>query len=150
MANNYFERFHEIVIAAEASAILDYVSNPNSWPEWIAASHEIDSANRPLVQGETFRERWVTRTGEALLEWRVTQFEPGRLWEARTQTPFTGEIVVRYEIEPATGGQRYRRRVINPARPKMPTEDMIRRMDEEAELCLTNIKNNVETRSRQK
>lgn len=39
-----FERSHEIVIDAPAGDILDYVSNPNSWPEWIAASHHIDSA----------------------------------------------------------------------------------------------------------
>lgn len=148
MANNYFERSHDIVIEADASAILDYVSNPNSWPEWIAASHEIVSPNRPLITGEKFRERWVTRTGEVQLEWQVTRFESGRLWEASTGTPFTGPIIVRYEIEPAAGGQRYRRRVINPARPKMPTDDMIRRMDEEADVCLKNIKTNVETRSR--
>jgi hypothetical protein len=35
----------------------------------------------------------------------------------------------------------------NPVRPKPPTEDMIRRMDEEAELCLVNIKGNVEARA---
>jgi hypothetical protein len=41
-----FERSHEIVIDAPAGDILDYVSNPNSWPEWIAASHHIDGTIR--------------------------------------------------------------------------------------------------------
>lgn len=44
-----FERSHEIVIDAPAGDILDYVSNPNIWPEWIAASHHIDSPPRPLA-----------------------------------------------------------------------------------------------------
>ena len=48
-----FECSHEILIAASAGDILDYVSNPNSWPEWIAASHHIDSPDRPLVAGDT-------------------------------------------------------------------------------------------------
>lgn len=144
-----FERFHEIVIDATGEQILDYVSNPNTWPEWIAASHEITAPNRPLAIGEIFRERWATRTGEATLNWTVTAREDGRLWEARTPTDFLGDIVVRYEIEPAPGGARghlYRRRVINPARPKPPTDDMVRRIDEEAAVSLANIKRHVEAR----
>ena len=139
-----FERFHDIVIDAPAANILDYVSNPNSWPKWIAATHAIDSPDRPLQAGETFHERWATRTGEASLGWRVTAREQPWLWEAQTHTSFIGTIIVRYEIEPTTGGQRFRRRLINPDRPKMPTEEMIRRTDEEAVICLRNIKQQVE------
>ena len=141
-----FERFHEITINAPAESILDYVSNPNSWPEWIASSHEISSANRPLQLGETFHERWATRTGEVRLDWRVTAREHPWLWEAQTHTSFTGTIIVRYEIETRANGHIYRRRLINPARPKPPTEEMIRRIDEEAELSLRNIKERVESR----
>lgn len=141
-----FERSHEIMIDAPAGAILDYVSNPNSWPEWIAASHHIDSPPRPLAAGERFSERWHTRTGEVLLEWLVTERDHPRLWVAETHTDFIGTIIVRYEIEPAAGGCRYRRTVINPARPKAPTEDMIRRIDEEAAASLQNIKRAVEAR----
>jgi len=36
-----FERSHEIFIDATPGVVLDYVSNPNSWPEWIYASHYI-------------------------------------------------------------------------------------------------------------
>ena len=141
-----FERSHEIVIDAPAGDILDYVSNPNSWPEWIAASHQIDSPPRPLAAGERFSERWHTRTGEVLLEWLVTEREHPRLWVAETRTDFIGTIIVRYEVEPAAGGCRDRRMVINPARPKAPTEDMIRRVDEEAAVSLQNIKRAVEAR----
>lgn len=141
-----FERSHEIVIDAPAGDILDYVSNPNSWPEWIAASHHIDSPPRPLAAGERFRERWHTRTGEVQLEWLVTERDHPRLWVAQTHTVFTGAIIVRYEVEPAAGGCRYRRTLINPARPKAMTEEMIRRVDEEAAASLQNIKRAVEAR----
>jgi len=141
-----FERSHEIVIDAPAGEVLDYVSNPNSWPEWIAASHHIDSPARPLAAGERFSERWHTRTGEVLLEWLVTERDHPRLWVAQTRTDFIGTIIVRYEVEPAAGGCRYRRTLINPARPKAPTADMIRRIDEEAAVSLQNIKRAVEAR----
>ena len=143
-----FERSHEIMIDAPAGDILDYVSNPNTWPEWIAASHYIDSPARPLEAGERFNERWRTRTGEALLDWLVTERDHPRLWVAETQTDFIGKIIVRYEVEASADGCRYRRTLINPARLKAPTEDMIRRIDEEAASCLKNIKNALERRRR--
>ena len=141
-----FERSHDILIAAPAGDILDYVSNPNTWPEWIAASHAITAPDRPLQAGDTFEERWHTRTGEVLLQWRVTRREHPRLWEAETNTTFIGPIVVRYEVEPEGNASRYRRIVINPARPKPPTDDMVRRVDEEAALALENIRRAVEAR----
>ena len=45
-----FERSHSILIDATPEKILDYVTNPNSWPEWIAASHHIESVDRPLTR----------------------------------------------------------------------------------------------------
>ena len=139
-----FERSHDILIAAAPGDVLDYVSNPNSWPEWIAASHEIRSPDRPLEAGDRFQERWHTRTGEVLLDWLVTRREHPRLWEAQTHTDFIGAIIVRYEVEPDSAGCRYRRTLINPARPRAPTDDMIRRIDEEAALSLDNIRRAVE------
>ena len=141
-----FERSHDIQINAAAGDILNYVSNPNTWPEWIAASHEITSPQKPLEAGETFVERWHTRTGEVLLNWRVTERDHPRLWVAETRTDFIGTIIVRYDVESLAQGCRYRRTLINPVRPKAPTEDMIRRIDEEAATSLLNIKNAVEKR----
>lgn len=142
-----FERSHDIVIAAPAATVLDYVGNPRSWPEWLAASHDIDSADRPLAAGDAFNEKWRTRKGEVTLAWTVTAAERGRLWIAETWAAFTGPIIVEYRCEPVDGGVRYTRRVINPARPKLPTPEMIARMDEEAAAGLANIKRIVEGRT---
>ncbi len=139
-----FERAHDILIEAKASDILDYVTNPNSWPEWIAASHHIDSPDRPLQKGDTFQERWHTRTGKVILDWVVTAREHPVSWTGETDTTFIGKIIVRYDIKELDNGCRFTRTVINPTRPKAPTEDMVRRVNEEAEISLRNIKSNVE------
>jgi hypothetical protein len=142
-----FERSHDIVIDAPPAAVLAYVSNPNSWPEWMPATHHIDAPDRPLAQGEQFFEKWATRQGEVALDWAVSQRSP-TVWEARTETAFTGPIIARYTVEAVPGGgARYTRTVINPARPKAPTPEMVQRMDDEAAVCLANIKRNVEARS---
>ncbi|MFT7599171.1 MAG: hypothetical protein ACI8TP_002100 [Acidimicrobiales bacterium] len=141
-----FEQSLAIAIEAPALAVLDYVSNPQTWPQWMPATHEIISDDRPLQQDETFSERWVTRKGEVGLAWSVTKREDPTLWQAECETPFTGPIVACYEVE-VTGPSSciYTRRIINPARPKAPTGEMIERMDAEARLCLDNIKRVVES-----
>ncbi|MEC7398184.1 MAG: SRPBCC family protein, partial [Pseudomonadota bacterium] len=74
MTENYeFERSHEIFIDATPGVVLDYVSNPNSWPEWIYASHHIDSEDRPLKLGDTFRKLGNTKFGEAQLNSTSTE-----------------------------------------------------------------------------
>ncbi len=143
-----FERSHSITIAAPPRAVFDYVTNPHSWPEWIAASHQLACENRPLVAGETFVEQWGTQRGEVQLDWVVRTCESPRLWIAETTTTFTGPIVVQYTCEAIDAGTRYTRLVSNPARPKAPTDEMIARIDTEAETALANIKANVERRTR--
>lgn len=143
-----FRRSHDIVIEAEPAAVYDYVTNPMSWPEWIAASHEMHSLDRPLTAGEKFHEDWHTRGGPAELNWTVLESDRPRRWIAETQTAFTGKIVAQYDFEPVDGGCRYTRTLINPARPKPPTDVMIQRIDEEAGISLENIKRNVEAGGR--
>ncbi len=143
-ATHAFERSHDILIAAAPDAVLDYVSNPNSWPHWLAASHRIDSPDRPLVAGDRFREDWVTRTGPAELRWRVTERAPGRSWTAETATPFLGPIVIHYRVDAEAGGTRFTRTLRNPARPKPPSPAMIDALDAESTEALANIKRNVE------
>lgn len=138
-----FERSHDILVDAPPAEVFGYVTNPHSWPEWISASHEIDSPDRPLVAGDTFREQWMTRA-MVTLDWVVLECDAPRRWVARTATPFTGPIVVQYTCEPVGGGTRYTRTVRNPARPKAVTAEMLARIDAEAASALANIKANVE------
>ena len=49
-----FERSHDIMIDAPPRAIYDYVCNPNSWPEWLAASHRIDGTIGRWCWGRLF------------------------------------------------------------------------------------------------
>jgi predicted metal-dependent enzyme (double-stranded beta helix superfamily)/uncharacterized protein YndB with AHSA1/START domain len=139
-----FERSHDIVIDAPAAVVFDYVTNPQSWPEWIAVSHRVESADRPLGRGETFSEQWFSRQ-EVRLDWIVLEADWPQRWVAETHADFLGPIVVRYDFEPLPGGgSRFRRTVRNPARPKAPTPAMVDRIDAEAETALGNIKARVE------
>ncbi|MZR31949.1 SRPBCC family protein [Sneathiella litorea] len=141
-----FKRSHSILISAPAGNVLDYVCNPNSWPEWLAASHKIDSPDRPLRKDDTFVEEWHTRSGPAQLNWVVTECEPPHLWVGETQTDFIGTIIVRYDVKEEGDQVRFTRTMINPARPKPPTQDQINRLNKEADIALANIKKNVEAR----
>ena len=141
-----FERSHDIVIRATPEEVLDYVSNPNSWPEWMPATHRIDCPDRPLQAGERFTERWRTSGGEVQLDWEVLERVDGAVWVARAETTFIGPILARYTTEPVEGGTRYTRTIVNPARPKAPTEAMVQRVDDEAAVCLANIKRVLEAR----
>jgi len=145
---NRFERSHDIVIDARAEDIFNYVTNPNSWPEWIAASHQIDSPDHPLREGETFREEWQTRNGGSELKWTVTKCDAPNLWIAETQKTFIGKIIARYDVEAVGDQHRYTRTIVNEDRPILPTDEQIARVDSEAAIALNNIKKNVETKTR--
>lgn len=141
-----FELSDSIDIAAPGAAVLDYVSNPNSWPEWMPATHHIEAPDRPLAAGEVFFEKWATRQGEVQLDWKVVDRAEGSRWEAHTVTGFTGPIECVYAVQPTAQGCRYTRTIRNPQRPKAPTEEMVARMRAEAQVCLANIKAAVERR----
>lgn len=140
-----FEHKNDIVIAAPAETIFDYVTNPKSWPEWLPSSHHIDCEDRPMRFGDTFHEHWSTRTGRVDLDWVVIACDTPRLWIGLTNaTSFLGPIVVQYNCDDVAGGTRFTRTVRNPQRPKQATEDQVKRMNEEAVLGLSNIKAKVE------
>jgi uncharacterized protein YndB with AHSA1/START domain len=141
-----FEHRNDIVIAAPAEKIFDYVTNPKSWPEWLPSSHHIDCENRPMRFGDIFDEHWSTRSGRVDLDWVVIACDRPSLWIGLTHTSFIGLVVVQYNFEPVGGGTRFIRTVRNPQRPKAATEDQIRSFDEEAKLGLSNIKAKVEAR----
>jgi len=140
-----FERSHQIEISAPPQAVFDYVTNPRSWPEWIASSHHIDSPDRPLVAGERFHEKLHT-SRPASLDWVVLECDSPRLWVVQAMTTFIGPIVIRYTVRATGTGALFTRTVTNPARPKPPTDAMVTAIDAEAATALANIKRNVERR----
>ena len=141
-----FQRSHDITIETPPSAVYDYVCNPNSWPEWLAASHHIDGADRALAAGETFREQWHIRRGEVVLDWMVKESDRPNAWTVQAATDFIGPIVIRYTFERVGGVTKYTRHLRNPARPAAPSEEQLQRMDEEAMIGLAKIKRLVEQR----
>ena len=142
-----FQRSHDVVIAVPAEVVFDYVTNPNSWPEWLAASHALECPDRPLGTGETFREFWSTRKGPVTLDWVITEARRPERWIGETGAPFTGPIIVQYDFSHADGMTQFTRTVVNPSRPQAPTPEMVRRIDEEAAVGLGNIKRILEARS---
>jgi hypothetical protein len=141
-----FERRHDVLINARRAAVFDYVTNPKSWPQWIASSHELDCEDRPQRLGDVFREYWSTQKGPVTLDWLVIACDRPGLWIGITGTPFTGPIIVQYDFAETPGGTVFTRIVRNPRRPKAPTAEMIKRIDEEAETGLARIKANIEKR----
>jgi uncharacterized protein YndB with AHSA1/START domain len=139
-----FVRKHDILIHAPPEAVFDYVCNPHSWPKWLAASHKIEGPERALELGEAFREEWQIRRGVIALHWKVTESNRPSAWTCEADTDFIGPIVIRYTFEREEGGTRYTRQLSNPKRPSEPTEDQLKRMDEEARVGLANIKRQVE------
>lgn len=142
----FFTRKHDIFIEAPAEAVYDYVCNPRSWPEWLAASHEIEGPDQPLQLGQTFREAWQIRRGMIELHWTVTESNRPSAWTCRADTAFMGPIIIRYSFVGEKGRTHYSRELTNPDRPSEPTQDQLRRMDEEARIGLSNIKKQVESR----
>jgi uncharacterized protein YndB with AHSA1/START domain len=143
----FFVRKHDILIDAPPEAVFDYVCNPRSWPEWLAASHKIEGLNRALELGQAFREEWQIRRGMIALRWKVTESDRPSAWTCEADTDFIGPIVIRYTFESEGGGTRYTRQLSNPRRPSELTEDQLKRMDEEAQVGLANIKRQVEQRA---
>ena len=141
-----FVRQHDILIETPPESVFDYVCNPHSWPEWLAASHKIEGPDRALELGQTFREEWQIRRGTIVLAWKVTESDRPKAWSCEADTDFIGPIIIRYAFEPEGGKTRYIRQLSNPNRPSEPTDEQLKRMDDEARTGLANIKRRVEWR----
>ena len=142
----HFVRKHDILIDATPEWVFDYVCNPHSWPEWLAASHKIEGPDQPLRMGQTFREEWQIRRGMIELQWTVTESKRPSAWTCQADTDFIGPIIIRYTFALEAGRTRYTRELSNPNRPSEPRKQQLKRMDEEAWIGLANIKKQVEWR----
>lgn len=142
----HFVRKHDVLIDATPEWVFDYVCNPHSWPEWLAASHKIEGPDQPLRMGQTFREEWQIRRGMIELHWTVTESSRPSAWTCQADTDFIGPIIIRYTFALEGGRTRYTRELSNLNRPSEPSEQQLQRMDEEARIGLANIKKKVEWR----
>ena len=70
----------------------------------------------------------------------MTEFQEARLWIGETHTPFTGTIIVRYDVKVIEGRTKFTRTLFNPARLKPVTEKIVQVIDTEAAESLENIK----------
>ena len=102
----FFVRRHDTLIDAPPEAVFDYVCNPHSWPEWLAASHKIEGPDRALKLGESSREEWQIRRGMIVLHWKVTESNRPSAWTCEADTDFIGSIVIRYTFESEKGPAR--------------------------------------------
>ena len=90
-----------ISIARPADAVFAYVTTPALWHTWHPATASVqDVPNRPLVTGETMRERIAAagRRFDAL--WTVLACDAPRLWVIATATPH-GDARIVYRIDDA-------------------------------------------------
>jgi hypothetical protein len=117
---------------APPSAVNDYVCNPNSWPEWLAASHHIDGEDRPLGRGETFREQWHIKRGEVRLAWTVTESDPPTPGPSKPIPISSERSSCAIPSRRRPNGTKYTRTLRNPDRPSEPSPEQVARMDEEA------------------
>ncbi|MEE3094038.1 MAG: SRPBCC family protein, partial [Pseudomonadota bacterium] len=70
--------------------------------------------------------------GEAQLNSTSTEFQEARFRIGETNTPFTGTIIVRSDVESIEGRTKFTRTLFNPARPKPVTEKIVQAIDMEA------------------
>lgn len=143
-----FRRQNDVLINAPAEALYDFLSNPNFRPLWREASRKVESADRSLRRGETFREEWHIRRGIVVLNWIVLDDERPNSWTIRADTDIVGPIVVRYCLEQEGDATRCIHHVTNPRRPSEPTPEQIQCIDQEIVTGLAALKRHIEDRLR--
>ena len=74
----------------------------------------------------------------------MTEFQEARLWIGETHSPFTGTIIVRYDVKVIEGRTKFTRTLIKPVLPKPVTEKIVQAIDTEATKSLEKVKQNVE------
>lgn len=86
-----------VVIERATQQVFDFVTTPMLWHTWHPATLLVsDAPNRPLVQGETMREKIAVAHRRSEAVWTVVTCEPPLVWAIATDTPAgTAHIVYR-------------------------------------------------------
>lgn len=94
--------YNEILIAAKAPEVFDYVSRPDLWHEWHPASTSADLPRTPLQVGDEFREI-ITVTYPFIQVQRETHYrvilsDRAARWEVRGSSSLF-DLTIHYEFE---------------------------------------------------
>lgn len=135
----------EVQIPAAPEAVYDYVTRPKRWKEWHPASQAtlgIDAAS--LEKGERFSEQVRSAGFTRLLQWQVSEAEPGLRWQAEAWMRDGSRVFLLYEFLPAEGGTLFRRTLTYTIRPRLlrTLNDLLvwRRVARESEQALENLR----------
>lgn len=103
---------HVVDLSGTPEAVLDYARDASHWPEWHPSSKAIYGVSGPLPAGATFEEDIESAGRLGHIAWRVTDYQPGRLWSAEAEDA-QGRFWLRvtYLCAPLAGGTRFERRM---------------------------------------
>jgi uncharacterized protein YndB with AHSA1/START domain len=94
-----------IRIPAAVAEVWDFYFEPSTWPSWVDGFARTEAADGYPEGGGTLRWRSVP-AGRGLVEERVLEHEPRRLHRiAFSDDTSEGEMVTKFEIEPAADGE---------------------------------------------
>ena len=143
----------DIIVSTEIEAscekVFDYLCNPNSWPEWLAASERIESEDRVLEPGDTFYERYGGPQGGMDVHWTVLKCDRPRRWDISCHVDIAGPVVIRYDFEQKGTSCVFTRSVIMTDRPGPASKEEIAAFEHESNIALAAIKANMERRERE-
>ena len=103
---------HVVDLSGTPEAVLDYARDASHWPEWHPSSKVIYGVSGPLPAGATFEEDIESAGRLGHIAWRVTDYQPGRLWCAEAEDA-QGRFWLRvtYLCAPLASGTRFERRM---------------------------------------
>jgi uncharacterized protein YndB with AHSA1/START domain len=108
-----------IRIPASAAEVWDFYFDPRMWASWVDGFGRVDASDGYPEVGGTLRWR-STPAGRGVVEERVLEHEPRRLHRiAFADDTSEGELVTRFEIQPATQGESAHTRVMQEAEYRM-------------------------------
>lgn len=95
---------HRIDIALPADTLLAYAAAPTHWPQWHPSSLRIDGPSGPLKAGDHFEEDIHAGGRPGHLSWDVTDYQPGKRWQARASGDHGLRLLVTYECQAMPAG----------------------------------------------
>ena len=97
----------EISIHRSRREVFNLATTPALWHTWHPATVSVsDVPNRPLIKGETVREKIAVAGRRSEAVWTVVACDAPQRWEIATDTP-TGTAHITYRLTPTNSGCRF-------------------------------------------